>query len=83
MILKHSAVFIGCNPDLVLTRCELEEILERSRGRPNFFAIRLAEQLYGEDVLVKSTPNGIGGKAALKPSILEAIKGMKVMLIRG
>ena len=61
---------------MVVTQFELEEMLEKSRGRPKFFALRLAEKLYGIDVLVKSTPYGIGGKAALHPAILDAIKGI-------
>ena len=61
---------------MVVTQFELEDMLEKSKGRPKFFTLRLAEKLFGIDVLVKSTPYGIGGKAALHPAILDAIKGI-------
>lgn len=69
-------VSIGYNPYVVVTQFELEDMLEKSKGRPKFFTLRLAEKLFGIDVLVKSTPYGIGGKAALHPAILDAIKGI-------
>ena len=61
---------------MVLPQYELEDMLEKSKGRPKYFALRLAEKLFGIDVLIKSTPYGIGGKAALHPVILDAIKGI-------
>lgn len=61
---------------MVLPQYELEDMLDKSKGRPKYFALRLAEKLFGIDVLVKSTPYGIGGKAALHPVILDAIKGI-------
>ena len=72
---------IGYNPYVVLTQFELEDMLEKSKGRPKFFALRLAEKLYGIEVLMKSTPYGIGGKAALHPEILDAIKGILICLL--
>lgn len=69
-------VSVGYNPYVVLTQFELEDMLEKSKGRPKFFALRLAEKLFGLDVLIKSTPYGIGGKEALHPAILDAIKGI-------
>ena len=53
---------------------ELEDVYKKCRTRPQFFSLRLAERLFGLDVMMKSTPNGIGGKAALNPTILDAIK---------
>jgi len=67
-------VSIGHNPYVLLTKYELEDALEKSKRRPKFYALRLAEKLFGLDVLIKSTPYGIGGKAALNPVILDAIK---------
>ncbi|XP_078380047.1 uncharacterized protein LOC144662994 isoform X2 [Oculina patagonica] len=67
-------VTIGHNPHVLLTKYELEDAVEKSKGRPKFYALRLAEKLFGLDVLIKSTPYGIGGKAALNPVILDAIK---------
>ena len=72
---------IGYNPYVVMTRFELEDLLEKSKGRPKFFAMRLAERLFGMDVLIKSTPYGIGEKDALHPAILDAIKGMCISRI--
>jgi len=69
-------VSIGYNPYVVLTQYDLEDMLDKSKGRPKYFALRLAEKLFGIDVLIKSTPYGIGGKAALHPGILDAIKGI-------
>lgn len=66
---------IGYNPFVLLKQYELEDALEKSKDRPKIFALRLAEKLFGMDVLIKSTPYGIGGKAALNPAILDAIKG--------
>ena len=68
-------VSIGNNPYVVLTQFELEDMLEKAKGRPKFFAMRLAERLFGIEVLIKSTPYGIGEKDALHPAILDAIKG--------
>jgi len=64
----------------MLTKYELEDVLEKSKRRPKFFALRLAEKLFGLEVLIKSTPYGIGGKAALNPVILDAIKCNKTFL---
>ena len=65
---------------MLLTKYELEDALEKSKRRPKFYALRLAEKLFGLDVLIKSTPYGIGGKAALNPVILDAIKCKKTFL---
>ena len=59
---------------MLLTQHEVEDLYRKCRTRPQFFALRLAEKLFGLDVLMRSTPNGIGGKAALDPTILDAIK---------
>ena len=63
---------------MVLTQYDLEDMLDKSKGRPKYFALRLAEKLFGIDVLIKSTPYGIGGKVALHPVILDAIKGILI-----
>ena len=67
---------VGYNPCVTVTRFELEDLLEKSKGRAKFFALRMAERLFGMDVLIKSTPYGIGNKDALHPGILNAIKGI-------
>ncbi|XP_068686789.1 mucin-4-like isoform X2 [Montipora foliosa] len=67
-------VSVGRNPCVTVTRFELEDLLEKSKGRAKFFALRMAERLFGMDVLIKSTPYGIGNKDALHPGILNAIK---------
>ena len=72
---------IGYNPYVVLTQYDLDDMLDKSKGRPKYFALRLAEKLFGIDVLIKSTPYGIGGKAALHPVILDAIKGILILII--
>ena len=60
---------------MLLTKFELDDALGKSKGRPKHYALRLAEKLFGLDVLIKSTPYGVGGKEALNPVILDAIKG--------
>ncbi|XP_029186100.2 uncharacterized protein LOC114953866 isoform X1 [Acropora millepora] len=67
-------VSVGCNPYVALSLFELEDMLDKAKGRPKFFALRLAERLFGLDILIKSTPYGIGNKDALHPAILDAIK---------
>ena len=79
-ILYFFIVSIGYNPYVVLTQYDLEDMLDKSKGRPKYFALRLAEKLFGIDVLIKSTPYGIGGKAALHPVILDAIKGILILI---
>lgn len=78
----YLVVSIGHNPYVLLTKYELEDALEKSKRRPKFYALRLAEKLFGLDVLIKSTPYGIGGKAALNPVILDAIKCNKNLFVK-
>ena len=77
----YLAVPVGHNPYVLLSKYELEDALEKSKRRPKFYALRLAEKLFGLDVLIKSTPYGIGGKAALNPVILDAIKRNDAFLL--
>ena len=65
---------MGGSPHVLMIQHELEDVYKKCRTRPQFFSLRLAERLFGLDVMMKSTPNGIGGKAALNPTILDAIK---------
>ncbi|XP_022800912.1 uncharacterized protein LOC111338659 isoform X2 [Stylophora pistillata] len=67
-------VSVGSSPHVLMMQHELEDIYRKCRTRPQFFALRMAERLFGFDILMKSTPNGIGGKAALNPTMLDAIK---------
>ena len=77
-MLSFSLVSVGCNPYVALSLFELEDMLDKAKGRPKFFALRLAERLFGIDILIKSTPYGIGNKDALHPAILDAIKGISI-----
>ena len=71
-----SHALVGGNPNIVISRQKYLDALTKS-SQPTHFAVRLAELVFGDDVLEASTvTGGKRGTMQLDPVVIKAIQSM-------